>query len=158
MIKNPKGVSLERINPDLLSQSPSSWHSAASEVRYGTPGYKNSQFRDLSTTAVPEKWVWVEPEAFSPDNDGVDDVSFIRYKTDAVGYTANVIVFNSVGMKIKQLASNVLLTSDGILTWDGKTDRGLNVNPGIYVLYFEMINAENGVKKIEKLPLVVSAR
>ncbi len=158
MIKNPKGVSLERINPNFPSQSPSSWHSAASEVGYGTPGYKNSQYRDLETTVEPEKWIWVEPEAFSPDNDGIDDVCFIRYKTDAAGYTANIIIFNSVGVKVKQLGSNILLSQDGILTWDGKTDRGQNVNQGIYVLYVEFVNSDKGVKKIEKIPLVVSAR
>ena len=102
--------------------------------------------------------MWLEPEVFTPDNDGIDDVAFIRYKTESVGFTANVIVFNSIGVKIKQIAANTLLATDGILTWDGKTDREQNVNPGIYVLYFEMINAEKGVKKIEKLPLVVSAR
>ncbi len=158
LVKNPKGVSLERINPELPSQSPSSWHSAGSEVRYGTPGYKNSQYRDLEIALEQDKWVWVEPEAFSPDNDGIDDVCFIRYKTEAVGYTANVIIFNSVGVKIKQLVSNYLLTPDGVLLWDGKTDREQNVNPGIYVLYFEMTNVDNGVKKVEKLPLIVSAR
>ena len=158
LIKNTKGVSLERINPLLPTQSPDSWHSAASEVRYGTPGYRNSQFREITSTVNSEKWVWIEPEVFTPDNDGIDDVCFIRYKTEATGFTANVIVFNPVGVKIKQIAANTLLAADGILSWDGKTDRGQNVNPGIYVLYFEMINAETGVKKTEKLPLVVSTR
>ena len=85
-------------------------------------------------------------------------MSFIRYKTDFGGYTANVFVFSPAGIKIKQIASNTLLAADGILVWDGKTERGQNVNPGIYVLYFEMINAEKGVKKVEKLPIVVSTR
>lgn len=158
LIKDTQGVSLERINPSLPSQSPESWHSAASEVHYGTPGYRNSQFRDILYDTSESNRVWLEPEVFTPDNDGIDDVAFIRYKTEAVGFTANVIIFNSIGVKIKQIATNVLLATDGILTWDGKTDREQNVNPGIYVLYFEMINAGKGVKKIEKLPLVVSAR
>ena len=157
LIKNTAGVSLERINPSLPTQSADSWHSAASEVHYGTPGYRNSQYRDISA-ADTEKWVWLEPEVFTPDNDGIDDVSFIRYKTDFGGYTANVFVFSPAGIKIKQIASNTLLAADGILVWDGKTERGQNVNPGIYVLYFEMINAEKGVKKVEKLPIVVSTR
>ncbi|HEY6914780.1 MAG TPA: lamin tail domain-containing protein, partial [Paludibacter sp.] len=49
LVKNPKGVALERINPDLPSQDGASWHSAASEVNYGTPGYKNSQYRDITS-------------------------------------------------------------------------------------------------------------
>lgn len=158
LIRNTQGVSLEKINPALPSQSPESWHSAASEMHYGTPGYRNSQYRKLVSETSSEKWVWTEPEVFTPDNDGTDDICFIRYKIDAAGFTANVTVFNSVGVKVKQIASNTLLATDGFLTWDGKTDRGLNVNPGIYVLYFEMININSGVKKTEKLPLVVSFR
>lgn len=158
LVKNPKGVALERINPDLPTQNKSSWHSAASEVNYGTPGYKNSQFREIEVVANDPKFVWTDPEAFSPDNDGVDDVCFVRYKTDANGYVANAFIFNAVGVKVYQLASNVLLANEGFLTWDGKTDSGKNANVGVYVLYFEMINPQSGVRKQLKLPIVVSSR
>jgi len=158
LVKNPKGVALERINPNLPTQNIESWHSAASEVNYGTPGYKNSQYRDISQQNQPAKLVWADPEAFSPDNDGVNDVCLIRYITDANGYVANAIIFNAVGVKVYQLASNILLSSEGFLTWDGKTDTGKNANVGVYVLYFEMFNAQTGVRKQQKLPIVVSSR
>ena len=158
LIKNPKGVALERINPDLPTQSSDSWHSAATDVHYGTPGYRNSQYRELDSTVKTEKFVWIEPESFSPDNDGVDDVCFIRYKTDANGYVANAIIFNAVGVKIFQLASQKLLSAEGFLTWDGKTNKGKNTNVGIYVLYFEIFNPNTGSRKVSKLPIVVSSR
>ena len=157
LVKNPKGVALERINPGLPTQSPDSWHSAASEVNYGTPGYKNSQYRDIDSIATG-KTVWVEPESFSPDNDGVNDVCFIHYKTDASGYVANVMILNAVGVKVFQLASNILLSTEGFLTWDGKTSSGKNANVGIYVLYFEMFNPKTGSRKQLKMPIVVSSR
>lgn len=158
LIKNPKGVALERINPSLPTQSQDSWHSAASEVNYGTPGYKNSQYQDIDSTASTSKTVWTEPESFSPDNDGVDDVCFIHYKTDANGYVANVMILNAVGVKVVQLASNILLSTEGFLTWDGKTDKNKNANVGIYVLYFEMFNPKTGSRKQLKMPIVVSSR
>ena len=158
LVKNPKGVALERINPQLPTQSQESWHSAASEVNYGTPGYKNSQYREIGTPDKTEKIVWTEPESFSPDNDGVDDVCFIHYKTDAAGYVANAIIMNAVGVRICQLASNILLSTEGFLTWDGKTDKGTNANVGIYVLYFEMFNPNTGNRKRLKMPIVVSSR
>lgn len=158
LVKNPKNVSLERIHPDMPSQDMQTWHSAASGTRYATPGYKNSQFRDINSHAEGENFVWLESEQFSPDNDGMEDVCIIHYKIPESGYTANAVIFNSVGVKVKQIATNALLEAEGRILWDGKTDRGLNVNPGIYVLYFEMINAEKGVKKTEKMPVVVSAR
>ena len=158
LIKNPKGVALERINPLLPTQNPASWHSASSEVNYGTPGYKNSQYRETGTPDKDEKLVWTEPESFSPDNDGVDDVCFIRYKTDAAGYVANAMILNAVGVQVYRLASNILLSSEGFLTWDGKTDKGTNANVGIYVLYFEMFNVNSGSRKTLKMPIVVTSR
>ena len=158
MVKNPKGVALERINPGLPTQSPDSWHSAASEVYYGTPGYKNSQYRSIDSTEETKKWAWTDPESFSPDNDGVDDVCLIHYKTDAGGYVANVLILNAVGVKVYKLASNRLLSTEGFLTWDGKTENGKNANVGIYVLYFEMFNPDTGSRKQLKMPIVVSSR
>jgi len=158
LVKNPKGVALERINPDLSSQDPASWHSAASEVNYGTPGYKNSQYRDITSDDNSAKFVWVEPEAFSPDNDGVDDICLIRYKVDSNGFVANALILNAVGEKVFQLASNQLLSPEGFLTWDGKTAKGRNANVGVSVLYFEIFNPQTGVRKQSKLPIVVSSR
>jgi hypothetical protein len=158
LVKNTKGVALEKINPLLPTQNPESWHSAASEVNFGTPGYKNSQYRDVINNESGPKTVWTEPEAFSPDNDGVNDVCFIHYKTETHGYMANVTILNQVGTKVFQLASNILLATEGTLTWDGRTDKGKNANVGIYILYFEMFNPETGARKHLKLPIVVSSR
>lgn len=158
LIKNAKGVSLEKINPTLSGNDKNSWHSASSEVNYGTPGYKNSQFRDTNSENSEEKWIWAEPESFSPDNDGTNDVCFLRYKTDESGYVANAAIFNAVGVKIKQLFQNQLLSTEGFFTWDGTDEKGKIANPNVYVLYIEMINPQKGLKKSKKLPIVVSAK
>lgn len=157
LIKNVKGVALEKINPDLNTQDPLSWHSAASELNYGTPGYKNSQFRDLSTDKNIDKTFWTEPEVFSPDNNGIDDVCIIHYKTNSSGFIANVAIFNAAGVKVQQLISNSLLSSEGYFSWDGKTHTGKNANIGVYVVYIEIFNPENGQRIREKLPVVVSS-
>ena len=157
LVKNPKGVALEKINPLLPTQSQESWHSAASEVNYGTPGYKNSQFRDLNSEIDIEKTVWIDPEAFSPDNDGTNDICFIRYSTSSQGFIANATILNAAGNKVYTLITNQLLASEGFFIWDGRTEKGKNVNSGIYVLYFEMFNPSSGIKKQFKLPIVVSS-
>lgn len=157
LIADKKGIALERINPNMLSQNASNWHSAASEVNYGTPGYQNSQFRAIGEV-ITEKAVWCEPEVFSPDNDGSNDICFVRYNTEYAGFIANVMVFTATGVKIAELAQNALLSTSGFLTWDGKTLGGTNAETGIYLLYFEMFHAETGQKIIQKLPLVVTAR
>jgi hypothetical protein len=158
MIKNVQGVSLERVHPQLASDDKNSWHSAASEVNYGTPGYKNSQYRDIYTSGNTEKLVWIEPEAFSPDNDGNYDQCLIHYKTPAQGYTAKAIILNATGVVVKDFFTNYLLSSEGMIIWDGSDNKGNTIQPGIYVFYFEMINVNSGDKKIYKLPVVVSSR
>jgi hypothetical protein len=158
LVKNPKGVALERINPDLPTQDPTSWHSAASETNYGTPGYKNSQYHSLDEVSAANKFVWAEPEAFTPDNDGVNDICLIHYKTDTSGFVGNALILTPNGEKVFHLASNQLLSTEGMLSWDGRTDKGKNVNAGVYVLYFELFNPQTGVRKQSKLPIVVSFR
>ncbi len=159
IIKNAQGVSLEKINPLFNGNDKNAWHSASFNVNYGTPGYKNSQYvENPKTNKKAETTVRIDPEVFSPDNDGNEDVCFIRYKTENIGNIANIIIFTSAGVKVKQIASNHLLSTNGYLIWDGKTDRNQNVNPGIYVLYFEVINISTGDREVYKIPIVVSAR
>lgn len=157
LIKNPKGVALERINPTLPTQDKNSWHSAASECNYGTPGYKNSQFREMENTST-EKAVRIEPEAFSPDNDGIDDLCFIHYTMPDNGYIAKLLILNAVGVNIFNLATSKLLSSEGFFTWDGKTDKGQIAKAGIYVLFFEAFNPVSGDKIQQKHPIVISNR
>lgn len=157
LIKNPKGVALERINPTLPTQDMSSWHSAASEYNYGTPGYKNSQFRELENTNN-DKVVRIEPKAFSPNNDGIDDLCFIHYTLLDNGYVAKLLILNAVGVKTTELATSKLLSAEGFFTWDGKTDNGQIAKAGIYVLFFEAFNPVSGDKIQQKLPIVISNR
>lgn len=158
LVKNAKGVALEKINPLLETQNPASWHSAGTDVNYGTPGYKNSQYRETTSPLEPPKLVWTDPEAFSPDNDGYNDVCFIRYETELNGFVANVLIISPVGEKVFELAQNRLLSAEGYIPWDGRTSRGNIATPGIYVVYFEIFNPINGIKKTYKIPVVLTSR
>ena len=62
-----KGVSLERMRVTGPTQSADNWHSAAATVGYASPGLLNSQAL-ADQTGVGE--LLLEPEVFSPDNDG----------------------------------------------------------------------------------------
>ncbi len=157
LIKNEKGVALEKINPDLPAESASSWHSAGSETNFGTPGYRNSQYRDI-VQEEKTKRIWADPEAFTPDGDGFQDVCFIRYAMPNNGFTASVSVYTPTGLLVKQIESNQLLSAEGFFIWDGLTKNGTNANVGVYVLIFDAVNAETGEIIREKLPVVVGAR
>src|SRR5690606_10795290 len=62
LLHNTEGVSLERVDYNGPSTS-ANFHSAATSVGYGTPGYKNSQYH--ITEEVPGE-ITVTPETFSP--------------------------------------------------------------------------------------------
>lgn len=159
MIKNPKGVALERVHPFLASAEKTTWHSAASEVNYGTPGYKNSQYREINVVdTLASQKIWLEPEAFSPDNDGFQDQCFIHYEMPQEGYIAKCMILQPSGTVVKTLFVDNLLAEKGMYFWDGAGNDGNLVASGIYVLYFEAFHVGSGDKKTYKKPVVVSFR
>ncbi len=139
-----KGVALERMNPNLPTQNRSNWHSAAQSVGYGTPGYRNSQFSPDLTAGVGS--MVVQPEVFSPDGDGQEDLLNIVYAFDHPGFVANVRIFDSRGRLIRLLSSGELLATSGVITWDGSTDNGLKAPVGIYIIHMEVFDQDGQVR------------
>ncbi|MEO8403220.1 MAG: lamin tail domain-containing protein [Chitinophagaceae bacterium] len=139
LLNNKEGVSLERIDPNGNSNDPQNWHSAASTAGYGTPTYKNSQYKNLSGISAS---IDIRPTVFSPDNDGRDDVATIQYKTEAPGYVANVIIFDITGRSVRYLIHNALLGNTGYWNWDGLGDRGQQLSVGPYIILTEIFNLQ----------------
>lgn len=155
-LDDKNGVSLERHDFNRPTQDEDNWHSAASTVRYATPGYENSQI------LVPEPQdleVWLEPETFSPDQDGFEDVLSINYLFQTSGWNARITVFDNKGRLVRQLQQNTLLgTETGTFTWDGTNDSGNKVPVGVYVILVEASNPNTGDTQNFKLGVVVAAR
>ena len=153
LIDNAEGVSLERVDADGLSQEAANWHSAASTAGYGTPGYKNSQFKNLQSIAAT---IEVTPKVFSPDNDGFNDIATIQYKIDQPGYVANVTIFDAAGRPIRNLVRNGTLSTAGYWNWDGLDDKGLKLPVGTYIIFTEIFNLQGKKDKFKNA--VVLAR
>jgi len=149
------GVSLERIHPDCRSLDPGNWHTAAQTAGFGTPGKQNSQYREPSDKGKAE--VILNPEVFSPDNDGFDDFLNINYRFDVPSLMGEVIIFDSAGRKIKYLVRQQLLGTEGTIIWDGSDDQGRKALTGIYIVYFQTYNSE-GVQKVFKIPCVIAGK
>jgi len=147
LLNTVDGVSLERLSPNRSSADETNWHSASKEVGYATPAYQNSQFTE-STETVEE--VTVDPEIFSPDNDGYNDILNIHYKFSTPGFTANITIFDSQGRQVKILIQNSLLGTSGTFSWDGRTDDNQKASIGIYIVFFEAFDANGNVKKYKK--------
>lgn len=157
-LNTTKGVSLERLNTAMPSNESKSWHSAGFMHNYGTPGFENSQTYEASTPEMQENTVLIEPAVFSPDNDGIDDLCFIHYKVDANGYVGNMKVLNAQGVLVKELLNNVLIDMEATVRWDGTNTMGKLMTVGVYVLYFEIIQATTGKKRSFKKPIVLTRR
>lgn len=148
-----KGVSLERINPNKATQDSTNWHSAAETTGFATPGYRNSQYNEASSDGSE---ISVEPEIFSPDNDGHNDVVNINYHFDATGYTANATIYDSRGRRIRKLISNELVGTDGSFTWDGVNDKREKASIGIYIVFVEVFRLDGSVKSFKKTCVLAS--
>jgi len=151
LLTTNEGVSLERISFDSPTDDRTNWHSAAESVGFGTPGLQNSMYR-----AFPEvdDAITVEPELFSPDGDGRDDVTSIAYSFDEAGYTLNIYLFNSVGQQIRHLVKSQLVAQQGVYHWDGIDENGNKASVGIYIVYAEAFDLDGNVKAYKKSVVV----
>ena len=154
LIDNREGVALERVDYNATTQNPDNWHSAATSAGYGTPTYKNSQYRiDLQVQGE----ISVSPEIVSPDNDGMDDFATIDYSFPSPGYVANITIFDAAGRIIRYLQRNALCGIKGSFRWDGLGDKNQQLSTGIYIIYTEVFNLD-GKKKQFKHTIVLARR
>ncbi|HEY5370849.1 MAG TPA: lamin tail domain-containing protein [Hanamia sp.] len=153
LVHNTKGVSLERIDVNGPSVN-NNFHSAATSSGYGTPGFKNSQYK---TNDESHGEITVSPEIFSPDNDGHDDFATINYNFPTPGYVTNITIFDASGRPVRYLQKNSLCGITGYYRWDGLNDKNQKLPQGIYIIYTEIFNKE-GKRKQFKNSVVLARR
>lgn len=153
VIKDPDGVSLERLNPHQPTQWRSNWNSAAATVNYGTPTYQNSQY--MAAPPVDEAMA-LFPDIFSPDNDGYHDVLLITFNMDKGGYLATVQVYDEAGRLVNTLARNLLLSPQATLSWNGQDAQGAKCRVGYYVILAELFHEDGSRKRFRKSAVLAS--
>ncbi len=153
LLNSGDGVSLERLDFNRASNDITNWHSAAESVGFATPGFKNSQFFE---GVISEGAINIEPEVFSPDNDGFEDVVNISYKFSEPGYVGNITIFDSYGRLVRLSMQNELLGNEGIISWDGINENNEKAKIGIYIIYFEVFNLSGDVQKFKRTTVLAS--
>ena len=128
-----KGVSLERLYPDMPTQDENNWRSAAESAGFGTPGYENSQ----AGNALENNEFEITPEVFSPDNDGYEDYTEVLCAFTEEENRVSIVIFNNRGQPVKHLANNVLCGTSARFRWDGLDDRNQSAPAGMYVVQIE---------------------
>lgn len=144
LLDDDEGISLEKVSPELPSTQASSWQSASENAGFATPGYENSQIIgdiDRSTSfALQEK-------TFSPNQDGDNDRLLINYNLDKPGYVATINIYNDRGFLVTELYNNELLSTEGLLAWDGTKNDTQLASIGIYILTYELWHPDGDTLK-----------
>ncbi len=153
LVDDKSGVSLEKINYNSASNQASNWQSAAAADGFATPGYANSQ----GIVDAQESMFKIEPEVFTPDGDGQNEVTNLIFQLDQNGYVATVQIFDINGNLVKKLADNQLFGLNNTIEWDGRNANNNVVSVGYYVLLVELFNP-SGSKKQFKGKVVVGSK
>ena len=154
LLRNPKGVSLERISDQSPTTLSSNWQSASGNEDYATPGRKNSQALDIEFEA---EIIQIDPEVFDPEGSSGPAFTSIRYQLDMTGWVGTFKIYSAAGQPIQTLAQNQILGTNGMFTWTGTDSTGKLVRAGYYVLVAELYEL-GGKTKVFKKTIVVATR
>ncbi|GAA0878544.1 lamin tail domain-containing protein [Algoriphagus jejuensis] len=152
LLREPKGVSLERISPDTPASYQMNWQSASGNEDFATPGRRNSQ--TISGEFEGES-IHIEPEVFDPQGSSGLQFTSITYELDQPGWMGTFQIYSASGQLVRVLAQNQLLGASGLLTWTGTDSSGKIVRAGYYVLVAELYDP-NGRTSVIKKTIVVA--
>jgi hypothetical protein len=147
--------SLERINPSLIAHLSKNWGPSVNSLT-GTPADINSIF--TSTERNLKSNVKIEPNPFSPDNDGFEDYTIIHISLPVNTARIKVEIYDIRGRKVRSLSDNTFSGSFSTIPWDGKDDSGRRMRMGVYIAFIRILNDRNGVLKDIKETVVVAGK
>jgi hypothetical protein len=153
LLSSKDGKSLERITFGGGANNKDNWHTASENFNWGTPGYQNSQF----SLPVNDGAVTLNPQIFSPDSDGYNDVLVINFDLAEADNRLDVTIYDNQGRPIRKLKDNYFIGQTGILTWDGINDDGNKAEIGTYVILISVINPQ-GDEIVYKLVTVLAGQ
>ncbi|MDR1403136.1 MAG: lamin tail domain-containing protein [Tannerellaceae bacterium] len=144
-IKDPKGIALERIDPNASTQEISNWTSATAMAGYGTPGYQNSQYKKEDNPATH-----IEPPVLASDG-----LYHIRYQLNNPDYHCRSYVYDLNGRRVAEIANHQLLGLEGEVVWNGKGADSMRLFTGLYIIYIELYNYRDGQMVRYKKPFLI---
>jgi len=118
-----------------------------SEQVGGSPGEPNSVLYELTGSNIA---VTIEPNVFSPDGDGSEDVVVITVEEAPAEAEVTMKIYDRQGRAVRTLIDSETLLRTSY-TWNGRSDGGRRLPIGIYILYLEAA----GSKSVKK-PIVIA--
>lgn len=150
LLRERRGVSLERLSPSAPVDDPNNWQSASSSSGFASPGRKNSQvFRGQE-----EKGIAVQPKVFNPESPGQDAFVTISYKMETPGRTASMRIYGINGILIREICQNAIWGREGFYLWDGTDMNGRKVRPGQYIIWIEIFELDGSIHGFKETVVV----
>ncbi len=151
-LKDPEGVSLEKIHLELASDNKQNWQSASKTYFFATPGIKNSQWQDSlknSEQFIPSlSSIWI-----SPNGDNLMDFLEIKFHLPKSGFNSRIEVFDLSGYRVKKLKSQLLATDDFVI-WNGDSDQGTRLARGNYIIRMELLHPDGDILQFKNRIIV----
>jgi len=148
LLKETRGISLERVHFGRSANDVTNWHSASSSVNFATPGYKNSQYVDEIQT---DNALVVHPEIFSPDEDGINDQVSIQYRFEKAAHTISILIYDDRGQLIRTLVNNQFIGTEGSYSWDGINDHRERERKGMYIIFIRIMDGSGKINVYKKI-------
>jgi hypothetical protein len=153
-IPDPAGRSLEKYLPQLNGSDSHSWGTCV-HPSGGTPGQKNSiAVVELQREAA----LTCAPDPFSPDGDGFDDVTVVRYRLPLRSALVRLRVYDIRGRCVRDILNTDPAGSTGEAVWDGFDNDRRPLRMGIYILFLEAIDGQGGMIVAAKKAVVVARK
>ncbi len=127
-IQQKEGISLERVDPK------NHLFFSSANPRGASPGEINSQQIQKQTN---NHQLEILPKAFSPNQDGFEDLVSICLPEVSEQGIIQVRIYNAFGIEARHLAKSELATLHTCLVWDGTLNSGMLAPPGAYIVAAE---------------------
>ena len=153
-VPDPAGRSLERYQPQLASGDPRSWGTCVDPAG-STPGRPNSILLRAPRAGA---MLACAPDPFSPDADGYDDVTIVRYELPGRSSLIRIRVYDIRGRCVRDLVNAAPAGMAGEVVWDGMGDGRVPLRIGIYIIHLESVDDEHGAVVEAKCGVVLARR
>jgi len=153
-LTSTKNRSLERINPLLPATDNNNWSSSA-DPEGATPGKLNSI--NLNNKNQSAK-INIQPNPFSPDNDGFEDFTEISYNLAQPAGNIVLRIFDNTGRLVRTINTGRTSPASGSIIYDGLDDNGKALRIGIYILLLEASNLNGGSNETIKTVFVIARK
>lgn len=145
-----EGISLERIDAFVSSESLYNWHSASGISGWGTPGIKNSVIAESFQSGID-----LSSRKISPDNDGYEDILRITVNAPEAGTVIRAIIYNDMGIRVRTISNHINGGGENNFYWDGTSDSGSSLPGGIYIIFVELTGSRGERSAYKKVCTIV---